>query len=66
MTQNETTNNCLNCGKSENEAPLINFRFTGKQNWICSSCLPILIHRPYQLAEKLSGAENLVPGEHAH
>jgi len=66
MTQNETPYQCLNCGNSENEAPLVNMRYAGKENWICSSCLPILIHRPFQLADKLAGAENIQPGEHAH
>ncbi|GAB4282615.1 MAG: hypothetical protein Kow0080_36550 [Candidatus Promineifilaceae bacterium] len=57
---------CLNCGKSEKEAPLLNIRFNGQMQWICSSCLPILIHRPSQLASKLVGIENVPPGKADH
>lgn len=57
---------CLNCGKSENDAPLLNVRFNGRMLWICSSCLPILIHRPFQLTNKLAGMENVPPGKPAH
>ena len=44
---------CLNCGSSEIERPLITLKFQGKEHYICPQCLPILIHKPYQLAEKL-------------
>lgn len=36
------------------------------QAWICSQCLPILIHHPQELAGKLSGAESLPPFQHDH
>ena len=44
---------CLNCGSSELERPLITLKFQAKEIYICPQCLPILIHKPYQLAEKL-------------
>ena len=44
---------CLNCGSSELERPLITLKFQGKELYICPQCLPILIHKPYQLTEKL-------------
>lgn len=44
---------CLNCGSSELERPLIVLKFQGREFYICPQCLPILIHKPYQLAEKL-------------
>jgi len=66
MSQNDATFHCLNCGKSEKEIPLVNLRYNGAQNWICSRCIPVLIHKPYQLAEKLAGAENIPPAEHNH
>jgi hypothetical protein len=35
--------------------------------WICPQHLPILIHKPVRLAEKLPGLENLgEPEENAH
>lgn len=48
---------CLNCSKSESEIPLVVLSYKGKRNWICSQCLPILIHHPDELAEKLGGDE---------
>jgi hypothetical protein len=44
---------CLNCGSSEQERPLITIKFQGKEFYICPQCLPILIHKPYELADKL-------------
>ena len=46
---------CLNCGTSEQDRPLITLKFQGKEFSICPQCLPTLIHKPYQLAEKLPG-----------
>ena len=48
---------CLNCGSSETERPLIALRFQGKEFYICPQCLPMLIHKPYQLAAKFPGAQ---------
>ena len=44
---------CLNCGSSEMDRPLITLKFQGKELYICPQCLPALIHKPYQMAEKL-------------
>lgn len=62
-----STSTCLNCGASEQERPLISLKFQDKAMYICPQCLPILIHKPYQLAEKLpnfSPAENPPPDDH--
>lgn len=55
-----TTSICLNCGASEMERPLITAKFQGREFFICPQCLPILIHKPYQLADKLP---NFTPSE---
>ena len=55
---------CLNCGTSENDIPLINLRYSGKPAYICSHCLPILIHHPEELKGKIKGAEQIPPAEH--
>ncbi len=47
---------CLYCGKKDDEAPLVNLTYQGKPLWICSSHLPILIHEPEKLADKLAEA----------
>ena len=44
---------CLNCGASEQDRPLIALKFQAKDLFICLQCLPTLIHKPYQLADKL-------------
>jgi hypothetical protein len=37
------------------ERPLIMLKFQVKELAICPQCLPTLIHKPYQLADKLPG-----------
>jgi hypothetical protein len=53
-----STSACLNCGSSEMERPLLSLRFQDKELHICPECLPILIHKPYQLADKLPGIKS--------
>lgn len=58
---------CLNCALSEQDRPLITLKFQEKEFYICPQCLPILIHKPYQLAEKLpdfTPVENPPPDDH--
>lgn len=49
---------CLNCSKSESEIPLVALSYKGERKWICTQCLPILIHKSHKLADKLSGDES--------
>ncbi|HUF00659.1 MAG TPA: hypothetical protein VMN99_15500 [Anaerolineales bacterium] len=44
---------CLHCGTSEQDRPLLTLKFQDKEFYICPQCLPVLIHKPYQLADKL-------------
>ncbi len=55
---------CLNCMRTEDQVPLVSLRYTGQEEWICSQCLPILIHKPEQLVDRLAGAEHLNPVPH--
>lgn len=58
---------CLNCGSSETDRPLLNLKFQGNEFYICPQCLPVLIHKPYQLADKLpdfTPPENPIPDDH--
>lgn len=65
MTQ--TIPNCIYCERTTDEVPLLTLQYAGQDLWICPQHLPILIHKPAQLAGKLPGAENLSPPEeHAH
>ena len=55
---------CLNCNRTENEAPLVTLRYKGEKAYICSQCFPTLIHAPAKLAGKLEGADKLKPANH--
>jgi hypothetical protein len=57
---------CLYCERESDEVPLIALIFRGLEMWICPQHLPILIHKPAQLAELLPGAERLSPVEPEH
>jgi hypothetical protein len=64
MSEEKTVYRCLNCHRPETAAPLVSLRYAGSQAWICSSCLPVLIHQPQQLVGRLAGAENISPAAH--
>ena len=64
---NDQLAQCLHCQKTSEEIPLIQFQFNGAAFWICPQHLPILIHKPAQLAEKLPGANfSNEPVDHHH
>jgi len=64
MNSTASTLACLNCGKSEHETPLLHLRHLGKELWICSQCLPTLIHAPQKLTGKLENAGQIAPAPH--
>jgi hypothetical protein len=53
MTDISPTTTCVNCERSEAEAPLLAWRYQGRALWICSDCLPVLIHKREQLLGKV-------------
>jgi hypothetical protein len=57
---------CLNCGRSSNEIPLLNFEYRDGTFQLCPQCLPVIIHKPQNLAGKLPGAEGFAPANHEH
>lgn len=48
---------CLVCEADDRMVPLIKIRFKEEFYWICPQHLPILIHKPEQLADKLPGMQ---------
>ena len=52
---------CLNCGRSAEETPLLSLTFRDEELHICPQCLPILIHHPEQLKDRLPGLETGIP-----
>ncbi len=61
---NPLTPTCIVCELDEYQVPLIKIQYQGNTYWICPQHLPILIHQPAKLADKLPGLENLGPAEH--
>ena len=44
MTDTNKVQICLNCGATEQQVPLVSIRFNQAGDWICTQCLPTLIH----------------------
>ena len=53
MDKKESVEHCINCAQSEMERPLIQLRFNRREAWVCSGCMPVLIHQPQEMAQKL-------------
>ena len=64
MNQENSLKNCLSCNRSENKIPLVTLTYSSKPAYICSHCLPLLIHHPEELIGRLKGAENIPPADH--
>jgi hypothetical protein len=52
---------CIVCEQDSQSVPLLHFEYQGKSLWICPQDLPVLIHKPASLADKLPGLELLGP-----
>ena len=52
---------CIACGADSDHTPLLPFLYQGKEYHICPQHLPILIHKPAELADCLPGLELLKP-----
>lgn len=57
---------CLNCGRTANEIPLLTLDYKDGVYHLCPQCLPVMIHKPQNLAGKLPGAEDFSPANHEH
>ncbi len=57
---------CLNCDRPEDEMPLINLQYKGEKIYICSGCMPVLLHSPAKLVGKLADAEKIQPANNDH
>ena len=47
---------CFNCERSEAEVPITSWRYQGSNIWVCSQCLPLLIHKLDQVVDALREA----------
>ncbi len=50
---------CVLCERSSDLVPLLTIEYRGSTLRICSEHLPVLIHDPSQLADRMPGAETL-------
>jgi hypothetical protein len=61
------TEKCIVCERSSAEVPLISLHYQQATVWICPQHLPVLIHNPEKLADKLPGAASFgKPEGHPH
>lgn len=54
---------CIVCESDDTQVPLIAVYYRGNQYWICARHVPVLIHKPTDLADKLPGTESLSPAD---
>jgi len=48
---------CLVCDRTTDQTPLLILRYQDSDLWVCPQHLPILIHKPHELADKLPGLD---------
>lgn len=48
-----SSDNCFNCGNTQQNVPLLILTFVNKDLRVCPQCLPTLIHKPQELQNKL-------------
>jgi len=59
----DNLNTCINCERPENVVPLVSITFATNASWICTQCLPTLIHNPDKLTEKFQNMSTDNPPE---
>jgi hypothetical protein len=64
MTEIDSMAACVNCDRTQAEIPLLRLQFKEAGFWLCSGCLPTLLHRPEKLVGRLHGAEHIQPVSH--
>jgi len=58
---------CLVCERTADQTPLLILRYRDSDLWICAQDLPILIHKPHELAGKLPNLDPAgAPDAHHH
>lgn len=60
----DTPARCVACDRDSTLVPLLHFEYRGGTRHICPQHLPVLIHDPTQLADRLPGAESMSPADH--
>ena len=60
---NDNLNICVSCNRPENVVPLASITFAKNATWICTQCLPTLIHDPQRLTDKFADMDTENPPE---
>ncbi len=60
---NDNLQTCINCERPENVVPLVSLTFAKNATWICTQCLPTLIHDPNKLVGKFENMDTNNPPE---
>lgn len=63
MNDQNKINTCINCNRDESVVPLVSITFAQNPTWICTQCLPTLIHDPQKLTDKFSNMNTDNPPE---
>jgi len=53
MTPPTSPHTCFNCQRTEDEIPVVNWHYRGQPFFVCSACIPTLIHKWEQAVIKL-------------
>lgn len=54
---NDNLNTCISCERAEDIVPLVSITFAKNATWICTQCLPTLIHDPNKLVGKFANMD---------
>ena len=57
---------CLVCDRTPDQTPLLILRYQDSDLWICPQDLPILIHKPHELADRLPNLDLAAPPDAHH
>ncbi len=60
---NNELKKCISCNRPENVVPLVAITFAANHTWICTQCLPTLIHDPQRLVDKFENMDTENPPE---
>ena len=61
MTTNNEPNKCISCEREETIVPLVSITYAQNPAWICTQCLPTLIHDPNKLQSKFQNMDTEDP-----
>ena len=63
MSDQNKINSCISCNREESVVPLVAITFAQNSTWICTQCLPTLIHDPQKLNDKFKDMNTDNPPE---